>query len=235
MNALMRTQYCLKTIKRHWLLWIVSVVGLCVAYYLAMMLALIIKFQALPNYMNVFDWLENVRWISVSTPSLMDTLNIISEEWWLEIGFMNFDFGMGISEWSLFIAPWKVLSVLAFSALLVTYILMVRQRRLVCSSAANSSFMSYSSKVTTGLAGVFFGITSLTMSWVVCCATPTWVVGLAILGLGVSTSLAIEPIGFWFNALGFILMVVALYMVSSEERNSLADEYDVNSLTRSKL
>jgi hypothetical protein len=73
------------------------------------------------------------------------------------------------------------------------------------------------------------------MSWVVCCATPTWVVGLAIMGLGVSTSLSIEPVGFWLNALGFILMIIALFMVSLKELDHVNKENDVNNPIRNKL
>jgi hypothetical protein len=228
MNATKRILYLLKIIKRHWLLWVISVLGLCVVYYVAMLLALIIKFQAMPNYIDVFDWIENVSWIIESTPSSKDALQIISEEWWLEIGFMNFDFGLGISEWSMFVAPWKIFSVLIFSTILVTYILVMKHRRQVCSRALN-----YSSKITTGFGALFFGFTSLTMSWVVCCATPTWVVGLAIMGLGVSTSLSIEPVGFWLNALSFILMFIALLMVLPKELDDLSDEHDINSRIRS--
>jgi hypothetical protein len=230
MNAIKRIQYLLRIINNHWLLWVVSVLGLCIAYYLFMLLALIIKFQAIPNYISVFDWIDNVSWILVSTPSLKDAMLIISEEWWIEIGFMNFDFGLGISEWSLFISPWKILGVLAFSALVVTYFIVMRFRHQVCSLAVN-----YSSKITSGLGGLCFGITSLTMSWVVCCATPTWVVGLAIMGLGVSTSLSIEPVGFWLNALGFILMIIALFMVSLKELDHVNKENDVNNPIRNKL
>lgn len=230
MNAIKRIQYLLSIINNHWLLWVVSVLGLCIAYYLFMLLALIIKFQAIPNYISVFDWIDNVSWILVSTPSLKDAMLIISEEWWIEIGFMNFDFGLGISEWSLFISPWKILGVLGFSALIVTYFIVMRFRSQACSLAVN-----FTSKITSGLGGIFFGITSLTMSWVVCCATPTWVVGLAIMGLGVSTSLSIEPVGFWLNALGFILMIIALFMVSLKELNYVNNENDVNNPIRKKL
>jgi hypothetical protein len=73
------------------------------------------------------------------------------------------------------------------------------------------------------------------MSWVVCCATPTWVVGLAIMGLGVSTSLSIEPVGFWLNALGFILMIIALFMVSLKELDHVNNENDINNRIRNKL
>ncbi len=223
-------QTLLILIKRHFALWLLSIAGLCVAYYVLMLLALIIRFQALPNYINVFDWFENVAWILESTPSLKDALLIIREEWWLEIGFMNYDFGMGISEWSMFVSPWKMLSVAAFSALLVSYFLALKTYSDVCPTGN-----SLASKMSTGIGGLFFGFTSLTMSWVVCCATPTWIVGLAIMGLGVSTSLAIEPIGFWLNAVGFFLMVLALYMVLQKVSANLSAEFDVNNGLRSKV
>jgi hypothetical protein len=236
MNTMTRTQYLLSLIKRHYLLWSLGIVGLCIAYYTLMLLALIVKFQALPNYINVFDWIENVLWIIESTPSVSDAMLIISEEWWLEIGFMNYDFGMGISEWSMFVSPWKILSVAAFSALLLSYLLVLKYQAKMCRPS-----VSLASKLSTGVGGLCFALTSLTMSWVVCCATPTWIVGLAIMGLGVSTSLAIEPIGIWLNVSGFMLMVLALYLVLNKEMvvqkspAILVAENDIYKRVRSKV
>ena len=172
-----------------------------------MLLALIIKFQALPNYINAYDWFENVSVVVSSTPSWRDIFNIIAEEWWLEIGFMNYDFGIGLSEWSLFLAPVKIFKVFLFSAVMVTYVFVLQSTPKQC-----DRFQLGSSKIFSGLGGAAFAFTSITMSWVVCCATPTWVVGLAILGLGVSTSLWLEPIGVWLNSLSFLLMIVALVL-----------------------
>ena len=53
-------------------------------------------------------------------------------------------------------------------------------------------------------------MTNATMSWVVCCAAPSWVVGLAMLGLGVSTSLALESMGPVLSIGGFSLLIAAL-------------------------
>lgn len=228
MNVVARIRYLFNLIKHHFVFWLLGILGICIAYYVLMLLALIIKFQALPNYMNVFDWTENVLWIFESTPSLRDALLIVSEEWWLEIGFMNYDFGMGISEWSMFVSPWKVLTVAAFSALFMSYLLVMKYQTQVCRPA-----VSMASKLSTGVGSLFFAMTSLTMSWVVCCATPTWIVGLAIMGLGVSTSLAIEPIGIWLNVMGFILMVVALFMALQREPAILTAEIEMNKRIRS--
>jgi hypothetical protein len=183
--------------------------GVTVGYYLALMAGLIIKFQHLPNYVQGYDWFSNVIMIIVSTPSLQDTLAIIAEEWVLEIGFMNDDFGMGISEWSLFLAPAKMAVVMALGALLATHYSLLRANHGVCSATRYRM-----SKVSTGLGATCVALTSITMSWVVCCATPTWVVGLAIMGLGVSTSLWLEPLGTWLSYAGFTALLVGVLVAA---------------------
>ncbi len=59
---------------------------------------------------------------------------------------------------------------------------------------------------TTGSGALAVSMTSATMSWVVCCAAPSWIVGPAMLGLGVSTSLAIESMGPVLATSGFGLI-----------------------------
>jgi hypothetical protein len=170
-------------------LWLSLTVAFAVFYYLLLMAALIIRFESLPNYLNAYDWNFNIRRIWLSTPSLLDSVTIMKDEWLFEVGFMNYDYGKGISEWSLFIAPFKVLGVLLLTAA-------------VSSMAA-------------GLGTTLVSLASITMSWVVCCSTPTWVVGLAMMGLGVSTSLWLEPIGIWVNILGYFFLIVAIYIAAS--------------------
>lgn len=183
--------------------------GVTVGYHLALMASLIAKFQHLPNYVKGYDWFSNVRTIIVSTPSIKDTLAIIADEWVLEIGFMNYDFGIGISEWSLFLAPAKMVVVMALGALLATHYTLLRAQPQACSAA-----MSRVSSASTGLGATCVALTSITMSWVVCCATPTWVVGLSIMGLGVSTSLWLEPLGIWLSYAGFATLLVGLFLAA---------------------
>ena len=57
-------------------------------------------------------------------------------------------------------------------------------------------------------------MTNVTLSWVVCCATPSWVVGLAMLGLGVSTSLALESLGLGLSIAGFVLLLSATFLLA---------------------
>ena len=104
-----------QTISRNLALWFTSVVLLTTMYYVALMIALIVRFQRLPNYANLYDWIFSIQHIWQSTPSSIDALTIMKDEWLLEVGFMNYDFGFGISEWSLFIAPFKVLGIMVLS------------------------------------------------------------------------------------------------------------------------
>ena len=65
-----------------------------------------------------------------------------------------------------------------------------------------------------GIGTVLVAMTNATMSWVVCCAAPSWVVGLAMLGLGVSTSLALETMGPALNLAGFGLLLAMVFFLA---------------------
>lgn len=170
-----------------------------------MLIALIVRFQDLPNYVTFYDWFGSAAWIIQSTPSWRDVLPIIWEEWLIEIGYMNYDYGMGISEWSLNVVPSRLLVLFILGAMVSLCLALVRRDS--CDSGTSTTM-----RATTGLGALLVAMTNATMSWVVCCATPSWVVGLAMLGLGVSTSLALETMGPVLTSLGFgtlsILVVV---------------------------
>ncbi|EHK53066.1 hypothetical protein [Allomesorhizobium alhagi] len=190
-------------------LWFAVVVGFPLMFYAAQLAGLVLRFGDLPNYWTLYDWPSNVRRILVSTPSILDTVAIISEEWLLEIGYMNRDFGHGISEWALNIVPARMFVLMALAVMLATVlVLRVQCRR--CGLALPAS-----SPVAAGLGSALVGFTSITMYWVVCCASPTWVVGLSMMGLSVPLSLWIEPIGPWITAAGFALLAAAVYAASS--------------------
>jgi hypothetical protein len=46
----------------------------------------------------------------------------------------------------------------------------------------------------------------MTITWVVCCAAPTWVVGLSLLGMSVATAFELAPIGGWLSLFGILLL-----------------------------
>ena len=210
-----------KAIREHWMLLIAGSITFALLYYAGLLLLMMLKFRETPNYFNLYDWAENVMLIIKSTPSITDTIMIIKAEWLLEVGYMNYEFGLGIAEWSLYISPVKVVAVMLLGALLV--LLWLLARRSTCTSVKKSTVF---------VGGVGAGLASLSLmslSWVVCCATPTWIVGLAILGLGVSTSLWLEPAGVWLNLAGFSALLTAVLVLGGASYRPQGSHQIVNS------
>ncbi len=192
------------TVRSSFGLWLTLTVALAIGYYAMLMAALILRFGALPNYVTFYNWPANVWRIFRSTPSFSDVPPIVAQEYLLEIGYMNYDFGHGISEWALNILPYKVFLVLALTALLASNIVQLRSKR-SCSTGKRLKAGAAS-----GLGAGFVALTSATMSWVVCCATPSWIVGLSMLGLSVSASFLIEPIGPYLSVAGYLMLIVTM-------------------------
>jgi len=158
-----------------------------------------------------YDWLGNVAESTRATPSLSDIAAIIAQEGLFEVGRMNYDFGNGISEWSLNINPAKVLVVCLLGGLVATLTTLVAGRRALCSSARLGG-----AGAAGGLGAALVAMTTATLAWVVCCATPSWVVGLAIRGSGGSSSLWPEQFGGWIEYAGFVLLLASLYVLSGD-------------------
>lgn len=199
--------------------WVVWTASIAIVYHLLLLAALMFRFGDIPNYIKFYNWPENIGTIIKSTPSVSDMIPIIIDEWLFEIGFMNYDYGHGISEWSLSLQPPMLVIVLLFSAFITTNIILLMGMRNSCSSAT-----LHSAGAVTGLGSFLVAITSATMSWVVCCATPTWVVGLAMLGLGVSTSLWLEPLGVLIASSGFLLLIVTTLSIAGIDRAAPAEK-----------
>ncbi|MEP1930648.1 MAG: hypothetical protein ABJP66_07295 [Hyphomicrobiales bacterium] len=207
-----------QSVRARWRRWLGLSVGLTVAYYVLQMAALVLKFGALPNYVVVYNWLGSVWTIIHSTPSISDMYPIIAEEWLIEFGYMNYDFGNGISEWALSIIPFNVVVVFVFSSLIATSFVLLGKRRL----CATGDRLKASSAA--GLGAVCVAMTSATMSWVVCCATPTWVVGLSMLGLGASTALWLEPVGPWITLLGVASLMTGILILADPSDDAISSD-----------
>ena len=200
------------TVRNSWRRLIIWGLITSVLFQIVMLIALIVRFQAVPNYITFYDWIGNVMWIIQSTPSWRDMLPIISEEWLIEIGKMNYDYGTGISEWSLNVVPSKMLVMFFLGGLMG-----------LCSELMRTKECSTNSKrglaLGTGVGGILIAMTNATMSWVVCCATPSWVVGLAMLGLGVSTSLALETMGPVLSGAGLLVLLSVIFILAWRKSN----------------
>jgi hypothetical protein len=191
----------MREIRAHPRLWLATTLGFFAAFQLFQLALLIVRFGSLPNYLTVHDWPGNIARIARLTPSFTDTVAIILDEWLIEIGSMSFAYGRGIAEWSFVLMPAKAAFVLMIAALMATNVVLLRAASATCPLSARLG-------ASIGTAGgvVMAGLASLTITWVVCCAAPTWIVGLAVLGVSVATAFALQPIGGWLSLVGVVLL-----------------------------
>lgn len=183
-------------------LWLALVAGFFAASQLLQLALLMLRFQEFPNYMTVHDWPGNIARIVRMTSSVTDMVSIALDEWLIEIGSMNFAYGHGVSEWSFVVVPAKAAVMLTIAALLATNIVLLRSVRRTCPL---SERLAASFATTSG--ALMAGLSAMTITWVVCCAAPTWVVGLAIMGVSVTTAFELQAIGGWLSLLGILLLV----------------------------
>lgn len=188
-------------------------VGITLAFYTLQLLVLVLRFRQWPNYINVYDWWGYTARIFESTPSLWDILDILPGEWLFEIGFMNYAFGQGISEWSFYFAPVKAVGVVLLSVLVAAiWVLMTEVESIV------SPWRIRCAKLLIVGSGTFAGLSSLTLYWVVCCGAPGWAVALGILGVSVPLVLAIEPWGNWLYSASLCTLVLLFFIVVKQNR-----------------
>src|SRR5229473_1354527 len=183
-------------------LWLTVAATFFVGFHGLQLTMLFVRFEAWPNYMTVHDWPANVARIVRSTPAISDMIPIILDEWLVEIGSINYSFGRGIAEWSFVLIPGKAAVVLAIAALVATNLVLLRAAWNICGVSAGLG-----SSVATGAGAFVAGAATITITWVVCCAAPTWVVGLTVMGVGVTTALALQPLGGWLSLIGLSALV----------------------------
>jgi len=122
-----------------------------------------------------------------------------ADEPWLEAGFKDPHY-YGVATWSYLLIPAKMGVVLLAGALLA--VVLVLTARLRASSCRTARAHTYA-VATVGT--TFVALTSATLTWVACCATPSWVVALTMLGMSSSLALWLDPLGAVLTAAGFLL------------------------------
>jgi len=163
---------------------------------------------------EVYNIAQVYHQIFEGTPSLKDALRILVDEAWIETGYKNPDY-YGVATWSYMLIPPKMLIVIIMSALVATLIVLSSYSRNKSCPIRNRRKLYAVAGVGSGLVG----ISSATLTWVVCCATPSWVVGLAMLGMSTSLALWLEPFGKIINVLGLVLIVSIIFL----QLKSIAD------------
>ena len=199
-----------QVIGEHRWVWIGTLFGFVTIYYFSLLATMLVRFGNVPNYMTVYDWPGNVWHILTSTPSFADAIAIINEEWLLEIGYMNYEYGNGISEWAVNVIPPKLFLILIVAVLVASFVvLLMRPKASACPIGPRANVVASVSGGAT-----LVGLSSATLSWVVCCATPTWVVSLAMMGMSTSLALWLEPLGTFITLSGFLFLLVPVWLLA---------------------
>jgi hypothetical protein len=182
--------------------WIALSFALGCGYYAALLGAMMLRFLVIPNYGHLYDAPEAYHTIWVSTPSTRDALEIMADEPLFELGYAMPEFG--IAEWSLTVTLPNLLRVAGISALLACFALLVAaSRRAGCRTSRRSAAAA------SGGAGLL-ALCSASLTWVVCCATPSWIVALSILGVSLAVADAVEPFEHALLALGLAATVAGI-------------------------
>jgi hypothetical protein len=184
--------------------WLLIAFGFLAGYYLLILVATMLRFGEIPNYVVFHDILGVYRLVLEGTPSLLDAIPIMLEEAWIETGYKNPQY-YGVATWSYMLIPPKMLLVLFTGMLLATFYVLRKEAGGSCSLAERRSTI-----LGAGLGTSLVGLTSVTLTWVVCCATPSWVVALAMLGMNASLALFIEPIGKLLTLAGLVVFAIVI-------------------------
>lgn len=189
-------------IKQRWNILLLTSFGFLIFYYVGLLLVTMLRFGEIPNYVEFYDLIEIYRLIFEGTPSLQDALPILIDEPWFEAGYKNPEY-YGVATWSFMLIPPKMFLVFLMGILLGIFaVLLSYSRNIACTVKTDKRLFAAA-----GMGSVLISLTSATLTWVVCCATPSWVVALAMLGMSASLALWLEPLGNFLSVAGLGLMV----------------------------
>jgi len=196
-----------EAIRAHRRIFLLISLGFFVVYYTALLLVTMARFAEIPNYVVFHDIIGVYGLIWEGTPSIQDMIPIMLDEAWFETGYKN-PLYYGVATWSYMLIPPKMLLVLLMGILLALFgVVTLHKRNLACSLGSDSRLFAVA-----GVSTTLISLTSATLTWVVCCATPSWVVALAMLGMSASLALFLEPLGQILTVSGFALITWVIYV-----------------------
>lgn len=191
-----------KALRKHWLMFLSVSLGFFLLYYALLLLLTMLRFGEIPNYVEFYDIFKIYGLIYEGTPSFIDSIPIYFSEPWFETGYKNPAY-YGVATWSYMLIPPKMLLVLLMGLLLGMFIVLIRYTRNIACTVKPDKKMYAAAGMGTG----FISLTSATLTWVVCCATPSWSVALAMLGMSASLALWLEPLGTVLSIAGIGIMI----------------------------
>jgi hypothetical protein len=189
------------SIARYRARWLAISLGFVAIYYVGLLLFTMARFWEIPNYVEFYNIFHTYKLILDGTPAWSDAWPILMDEPWFEAGYKNPHY-YGIATWSYMLIPPKMFLVFLTGALLGTVAVLTTASK--ATACPTSSIRTYT---VAGAGTALVALTSATLTWVVCCAAPSWVVALAMLGMSVSLALWLEPFGNILMPLGLLLVV----------------------------
>ncbi|MFE8071825.1 hypothetical protein QQM79_12275 [Marinobacteraceae bacterium S3BR75-40.1] len=200
----------LRAIRRHPWAFAMTFAGFLLGYHALLALLVTLRFEGLPNYFMHYDVTQNLALIMDGTESWRDRLKLFYQEPWLEFGYRNPDY-YGIAEWSYIIMPSRLLLVtltalaLGLSTALWLDVRNQTGRRCLAVSSGGA---------------IMLGLGSASLTWVVCCATPSWIVVLSMLGLGTQIALSLQPWGTALIVAGLVLQFFVVVYLARQVRQT---------------
>ena len=189
------------SIARYRVRWFAIALGFAAIYYTGLLLFTMARFWEIPNYVEFYNVFQTYKQILDGTPAWSDAWPILMDEPWFEAGYKNPHY-YGIATWSYMLIPPKMFLVFLTGALLATVVVLATASKV--NACATSPVRTYT---VAGTGTALVALTSATLTWVVCCAAPSWVVALAMLGMSVSLALWLEPLGHILMPLGLLLVL----------------------------
>jgi hypothetical protein len=190
--------------------WLFLSLGFTLLYYTMILVFTVIRFQEIPNYVNFENVFHVYHLILSHTPSLSDAIPILTDEAFFETGFKDPNY-YGVATWSYMLIPPKMLVVLLMAMLFTTFIILKSHTKQTACMQKKPIVPTTKLTTTAGIGTMLISLTNVTLSWVVCCATPNWSVALTMLGLSSSVSLWLNPYGMYMTIIGLVLLVLAVF------------------------
>lgn len=207
----MKQLYATYTLIKHYRWrWLALSLGFTVLYYVMILVFTVIRFQEIPNYVNVENVFHVYHLILANTPSMHDAIPIMFNEAFFETGFKDPNY-YGVATWSYMLIPPKMLVVLFMAMLFTTFMILKSHTKQTACMQKKPIVPTTKLTTTASIGTMLISLTNVTLSWVVCCATPNWSVALSMLGLSSSISLWLDPYGVYMTIMGLVLLVVAIF------------------------
>jgi len=196
-----------------------SAFGFPLAFYGLLLAVLMVRYGDLPNYFTLYNWPANIWRIVESTGSLADIVAIAADEWLIETGLMNYDYGNGIADWSMSIVPHKLVILMLTGALIGLNVAVLLELKAAVTLGQQALQIAGGLLASFGALGA--SIPNTTVFSVVHCAIPSWIGSFAVLGIDQYDLYPIQPYGPLICAAGLLALTVSALLIAAGDRSAL--------------